>query len=273
MQGCAMKVLLWGDASGVERTVEELGVGRLAGVVGASNRASDWDALQAIARGRNVPFLLQPLRSKPVECATFGDRLRGIDADVFLVSSYSMILPRDYLMMPPLGTVNVHAALLPEYRGANVLNWVLVNGERETGVTVHYMDEGIDTGDIILQRRLVINIDDTACTLRDKLMDMLPGMVREVMAMLASGVCPRRAQESDRAKHWPRRRPDDGRIDWRWPAERIYNLIRALVKPWPGAFYETAGGERVVIDSFLTLDQVRALQAESEWAKSCGTKS
>jgi methionyl-tRNA formyltransferase len=258
-----MKVLLWGDASGVERTVEVLGVGRLAGVVGAANRASDWDSLRAIALRCNVPFLLQPYRTKPAACAAFGDRLKGVGADVFLISSYSMILPRDYWRIPPLGTVNVHGALLPEYRGANGINWVLVNGERETGATIHFIDDGVDTGDIILRRRLAIAGDDTAWTLREKLSQVWPTMVSEVMAMLASGVCPRQSQDDTRAQHWPRRRPEDGRIDWRWPAERIHNLIRALVKPWPGAFYETAAGERVVIDSYLTLDQVRTLQAES----------
>lgn len=257
-----MKVLLWGNALGVDRTVEVIGVSRLAGVVGATNRPSDWALLEGQAHAWNVPFLLQPFRRDAASCQLFADRLKRIGADLFLVNSYSMILPSDWLTLPPLGTVNVHAALLPAYRGANTLNWVLVNGERETGVTIHFIDEGIDTGDIIMQRRLAIDFEDTAWTLRHKLAQVWPPMLDEVLRSLESGACPRQAQDEVGARHWPRRRPEDGSIDWHWPAERIYNLIRALVKPWPGAFFETAASQRVTIDSFIPLEQVRAWQAK-----------
>jgi hypothetical protein len=105
------------------------------------------------------------------------------------------------------------------------------------------MDEGIDTGDIILRRLLAIAHDDTALTLQRRLTTLWPGMVGEVAALMERGNCPRQKQDEHHARHWPRRKPEDGRIDWNWPAERIYNLIRALVKPWPGAFFETSSGD------------------------------
>lgn len=259
-----MKILLWGDALGVAEAVEVIGSRSIAGVVAAANRAADWAALVQLARAYGVPCLIQPFRRDAAGCRDFTKGLQRLAADLFLVSSYSMILPHEWLTMPALGTVNVHCALLPQYRGANVLNWVLVNGETETGATIHYIDDGIDTGDIILQRRLAINFDDTALSLRTKLCDLWPTMLAEVIGMLEKGNCPRQAQDETKARHWPRRRPEEGRIDWRWPAERIYDLIRALVKPWPGAFFETVGRERVTLDAFVPLAQV--LQMQNQYA-------
>jgi len=257
-----MKVLLWTDDLGAQTTVAAMGAERLAGIVGAVNLPRDRPALEQHARGWDVPLLIQPFRKDIDATQKFVAALRALNADLYLVNSYSMILPADWLTLAPLGTINLHGALLPEYRGANALNWVLVNGESETGVTIHFMDAGIDTGDIILKERLAIASDDTAMTLRTKISHHWPPMLRQVLAWLDKGVCPRCPQDEKLARKWPRRGPEDGRIDWNWPAERIYNLIRALVKPWPGAFYETPTGVRVVIDSFLSLEQVRELQKE-----------
>jgi methionyl-tRNA formyltransferase len=255
-----MKVLLWADAAGAAKSIEVLGTRRLAGLVGAVNRPADRPGLEDLARRCGVSLLVQPFRRDETQCHLFTEQLRAVQADLFLVSSYSMILPGVWLTMPALGTVNVHAALLPQYRGANVLNWVLVNGERETGVTIHHMDEGIDTGDIICQKRVAIDFEDTAVTLQGKLAVLWPSLLSDVLGLLESGACSRSRQDERCARHWPRRRPDDGRFEWAWPAERIYNLIRALVKPWPGAFCEGADGKRMTFDSFRTLEDVRQLQ-------------
>lgn len=255
-----MKVLLWADAAGAAKSIEVLGTRRLAGLVGAANRPADWPMLEDLARRSGTTLLVQPFRRDETQCQCFTEQLRAVQADLFLVSSYSMILPGAWLTMPALGTVNVHAALLPQYRGANVLNWVLVNGERETGVTIHHMDEGIDTGDIICQKRLAIDFEDTAVTLQGKLAVLWPSMLADVLVTLEAGACPRARQDERQARHWPRRRPDDGRFEWSWPAERIYNLIRALVKPWPGAFCDSADGKRTTFDTFRPFDDVCQLQ-------------
>lgn len=255
-----MKVLLWGDALGAEMTVAAIGSSPLAGIVGAANLPRHWPLLAQLAHKVNVPFLVQPFRRNAEACGEFTNQLHNVAADVFLVNSFSMILPSHWLALPPRGTINLHAALLPQYRGANALNWVLVNGETKTGVTIHYVDSGIDTGDIILQEVLPIDFEDTALTLRTKISHLWPDMLNQVLEWIEKGNCPRRRQEEGKARYWQRRCPEDGRIDWEWPAERIYNLIRALVKPWPGAFFETAAGERVTFDSFLSLTQVRDLQ-------------
>lgn len=254
-----MNIVLWGDSLGVAKAVEVVGDRSIAGIVAAANRRADWAELGRLARSLDVPRLIQPFRKDVEASSEFADSLQRLGADLFLISSYSMILPADWLTMPALGAVNIHGGLLPQYRGANVLNWVLVNGERETGVTIHYVDSGIDTGDVILEKRLAVGFEDTALSLRTKLSALWPSALAEVLPMIEKGDCPRTPQDQSKAKHWPRRRPEDGHIDWNWPAERIYNLIRALVKPWPGAFYETSSG-RVTIDEFLTMDQVEEMK-------------
>jgi UDP-4-amino-4-deoxy-L-arabinose formyltransferase/UDP-glucuronic acid dehydrogenase (UDP-4-keto-hexauronic acid decarboxylating) len=180
-----------------------------------------------------------------------------------------MILDGELLRCPPRGAFNIHWGLLPEYRGANVLNWVLVNGERESGVTIHYMDEGVDTGDIVTQCRVSIEPKDTAVTLREKLRVAATIILRDTIPQIREGSHARISQDHKNAKHWPRRKPEDGLIDWAWPPERIYNLIRALVAPWPGTYFYDQNGNKIVIDQFMPLTEVEALR--DKWLTSART--
>lgn len=172
-----------------------------------------------------------------------------------------MILSKDLLSLPPLGAINLHGGLLPRYRGANVLNWVLVEGAQTTGVTAHYMSEKVDEGDIIYQIPVAIDEEDTAVTLKSKLDETALRLLDRIHAELsASRSLPRAPQDPGEARYYRRRTPEDGRIDWSRSDREIFNLVRALVKPWPGAHFTARDGSHRVIDHFLTLEEVAELR-------------
>ena len=156
------------------------------------------------------------------------------------------LLGAELLALPPRGALNLHGSLLPRYRGRCPVNWVLVHGETETGVTLHHMEARPDTGDVVAQRVVPIEDDDTALTLNRKLGDAARVLLRETYPMLVAGTAPRRPQDHTRASYFGGRRPEDGRIHWDQPARRIYDLVRAVTAPYPGAF-TTWDGEQLLV--------------------------
>src|SRR5579863_4129264 len=154
---------------------------------------------------------------------------------------YRNLLPETVLSLAPLGAFNLHGSLLPKYRGRAPVNWMLVNGEREAGVTLHHMVARADAGDIVGQRAVAIDDRDTALTLYRKLVPAGVALLSEMHPLIAAGAAPRRPQDLSRGSYFGRRRPEDGRIDWRWPARRIFNLVRAVTHPYPGAFCALGG--------------------------------
>jgi methionyl-tRNA formyltransferase len=220
----------------------------VAAVVLPSNRATPaLAAAQAAAEG--LDQLVQPPRP---EIDGFAGRLRDLEPDLLLVWHYSMVLPPVVLQTPRLGSVNVHPGLLPEYRGAHVLQWAIVNGERETGVTLHYLDEGIDTGPVIAEQRVPITEDDDAASLAAALQDAGLELMRRHWHAMSSGSAKASPQPGG-GRYWPLRTPADGVIDWTQPAVRIRDLVRALVPPWPGATFRLDGDE-VVVDRAEVVD-------------------
>lgn len=154
----------------------------------------------------------------------------------FLFSCYFRhMLGRPVLDVAKRGALNLHGSLLPRFRGRAPVNWALIEGERETGVTLHYMDEKPDHGDIVAQRAVAIARDDTALTLTRKLAGVARELLRDAIPRLAAGTAPRTPQDHTHSTYYGGRRPEDAAIDWRAPAERIRNLIRAVTDPWPGA--------------------------------------
>jgi methionyl-tRNA formyltransferase len=149
---------------------------------------------------------------------------------------YRNLLPADLLALAPLGAYNLHGSLLPKYRGRAPINWMLANGEREAGATLHHMVKRADAGDIVAQRAIEITDDDTALTLYRKVVPIGADLIRQYHPMIASGTAPRRAQDLKQGSYFGRRRPEDGRIDWNWSARRIFNVVRAVTHPYPGAF-------------------------------------
>jgi methionyl-tRNA formyltransferase len=163
------------------------------------------------------------------------ETLKSYNADMFVVAAYGLILPQKILDMPPLGCVNVHASLLPKYRGASPIHSALLNGDDTTGVTIMYMAAGIDTGDMILKRELSIGPDERFPSLHDRMAALGGECITEAVTLIADGKAARTPQNDEDASYAKMISKEDGHIDWTWPSERIINLTRAL-DPWPGPY-------------------------------------
>jgi methionyl-tRNA formyltransferase len=166
--------------------------------------------------------------------------------DLVLSVFYRDLLSARVLSAPRLAALNLHPSLLPAYRGRAPINWVLVNGETETGITLHHMTAKADAGDIVAQRAVPIAPRDTALSLYLKVEQAGIELLAEALPLVAAGRAPRIPQDLSRSTYFGRRRPADGRIDWSWPAARVDCLVRAVAPPWPGAFGDLEG-RRVVV--------------------------
>ncbi len=162
--------------------------------------------------------------------------MKDLTPDVLLSCYFRLMIKEEVLAIPRIAAVNLHGSLLPRYRGRCPVNWQLVYGETQGGVTLHHMVRKADAGDIVAQQAVPIDERDTALTLFRKMEKAAEGLLREYIPQLLAGTAPRIPQDHSQASYFGGRRPDDGRIDWSWPARRIYNLIRAVTWPYPGAF-------------------------------------
>jgi len=165
--------------------------------------------------------------------------LRALAFDVLVVVAYGQILKSELLGLPPLGCINVHASLLPKYRGAAPVQWAIANGETVTGATTMFMNERLDAGDILLQKPVAILAEDTGGTLQDRLGREGAGLLVETLSRLRAGRLQRAVQVEAGATYAPRLRKDDGRMDWTRPAAEIANRVRGF-NPWPCCFCEPA---------------------------------
>ncbi|MRS11745.1 MAG: methionyl-tRNA formyltransferase [Actinobacteria bacterium] len=255
-------VLIFGDEIGVPQLLDALHSVEVLGIVAAEIRTGSHAMLKKLADKAGIPFLMQPRRASEAYCGWI-DQVRGMAPDLIMVSSYSMLLGEDVLSIPPYGAINVHGALLPEYRGANPIQWALLNGERQTGVTMHYMTADLDAGDVVAQIRVPISFTDTWCDIHRRCISATAEMLAREIPAILSATNRRLPQDSSRARCYPRRTPEDGAIDWDQPSVYTYNLIRALVAPHPGAFYESDRG-KVVLDSFLPISSVVHLKYSAD---------
>ena len=181
--------------------------------------------VRALAAGKQV---IQPPKIRHAV-----EALKAFNADVAVVVAYGQILSRAVLNAPKFGCLNVHTSLLPRHRGAAPIQAAIRDGDSETGVTIMFMDEGLDTGDILLMKRLPIADDDTGGSLHDKLALQAPAALEEALDLLAAGNPPREKQDDAKATHVRKLTRQDGRIDWTRPAIAPDRLIRAFT-PWPG---------------------------------------
>jgi methionyl-tRNA formyltransferase len=250
-----MRFLFFGDESSIPLAIRNTN-GHQCLVVVAHNRA----AAISTARGLGIDFLVQPRRTS-VESTAFLTQVLQFQPDAIVCSSYGLLIPDEIIRISPLGGVNIHGGLLPEWRGANILNWVLIKGAEVTGVTAHQLTAEFDSGPIISQERVPIMPDDTAVTLRDRLSVTTEMMTNYVFSVLKSGSPPPSTpQDESRARMFPRRSPEDGRIDWSRSDREIYNLIRALVRPWPGAFTLNSDGTKTVFRDFVPIHEIDQLR-------------
>jgi methionyl-tRNA formyltransferase len=187
--------------------------------------------------------------------------IRATTPDLLWITDYRYLLPWSVISSTPLGAINLHPSLLPKYRGRAPLNWAILHGERTLGLTAHWVDQGMDTGDIIEQVSFELREDQDVGEALKKLYPLYTGMTRRVLGYLQSGRVPRRAQDHSKATIFPRRRPADGLIDFSQTATQVHNLIRAVARPYPGAFAFLEGNKVIIWKSRLAAPNARGRPA------------
>jgi methionyl-tRNA formyltransferase len=181
--------------------------------------------------------VLQPETVRTIE---FHQEMQRLAPELYVVTAFGQILPQSLLDIPTRGAINVHASLLPRYRGAAPIQWTIINGDRETGVTTMMMNKGMDTGDILIMETTDIGPEETASGLHDRLKEMGARTLVRTLQKLQAGALERTPQDHEKATYAPMLKKMDGQIDWSLPAEQIERLIRGM-NPWPGAFTFSEG--------------------------------
>ncbi len=238
-------------------TFERLGVSPVAVVVPGNRQGHDVEMVIAGARERSLPLLVQPGRAAS---APFLAAVHDLGPDVLFVWSYSMLLAPELIDMATKGAVNLHGGVLPEYRGGHVMNWAIINGERESAATLHYIDAGIDTGPVIAEQRFPIEWRDDITSVQARVRKTGEALLERWWPEIAHGTAPKTPQDESRARYYRMRTPDDGLVDWTQSNNQIYNLVRALTSPWPGA-HTWCGAAKLV------LRQVEPVVADGEPAR------
>ncbi len=188
-------------------------------------------AVKELALAKSLP-LLQPQRARDPQ---FIEQVRMLTPDIIVVAAFGQILPQALLDVPKFGCLNIHTSLLPKYRGAAPIQWAILNGDAETGVTIMKMDAGLDTGDILSEQRTAIGDEDTAQTLHDRLAQIGGELlVRTIPRYLTGEIVPH-SQPKEGATYARKITKEDGKLDWSQPARVLWNRVRGLT-PWPGTY-------------------------------------
>jgi len=177
-----------------------------------------------------------------------GLKKQGFERPDILVSvNYPFLIDDELISLPHLLSINIHGSLLPRYRGRAPLIWAIINGDDYSGITVHAIETGCDTGPVLLQQRVEIPPDATGAEMVALYSELYPGLILEALSLISSGNYILSPQDDTKATFYGKRTPDDGLIDWSWCKERIYNWVRALAPPYPGAFC-FVHGEKIIIE-------------------------
>jgi methionyl-tRNA formyltransferase len=188
-------------------------------------------AVKELALENDLP-VLQPERAREPQ---FIEQVRALTPDLIVVAAYGQILPQALLDVPKFGCLNVHTSLLPKYRGAAPIQWAILNGDSETGVTIMKMDAGLDTGAIVSEERTAITADDTAATLHDRLAQLGGSLLVRIIPGYVSGKILPQPQPVEDASYARKIKKEDAKLDWSQPARVLWNRVRGLT-PWPGTF-------------------------------------
>lgn len=233
------RIVFFGTPSFAIATLQELfkGPDQLVGVVTQPDREKGRGRKVIISPVKEIALRhgLIPLQPEKAKEEIFQEELRSLQPDVMVVVAYGQILPRSVLEIPKHGAINVHASLLPKYRGAAPVIWAILNGEKKTGVTTMLLDEGMDTGDVLLQAETPIGNDETGEMLRDRLAVLGGQLLSQTLEKMKSGTIRPVPQDHTKATYAPPIKKEDGHIDWGKKAEEIDRQVRAF-NPWPGAF-------------------------------------
>ena len=254
-----MRVIFVGDIYGISQLVDHIPNDQCVAIVGAQIRPQYFLAMEQLASTLDVPFLVQP-RLDNSKYHDFIKSIRSLNADLIWVNSYSMIIRDDFLSAARLGAINIHSALLPCNRGCNPIQWAIINGQTESGVTLHEITSGIDEGPIIDQRSVPIEMHDDWIMVRDRISTSTDDLIVANKATILSGTWKSFAQDATRATFGHRRTAADGQFEWSFPVIDIYNQIRALLPPLPPAFYLDESGRHISMTRFLSLQEVTDLK-------------
>ncbi len=184
-----------------------------------------FDSVAELAARHDIPVYAPENINHPI----WVDTIRAMEPDILFSFYYRKMLGKQVLSAAAMGGINLHGSLLPAYRGRAPINWVLVNGETQTGVTLHHMTEKPDDGDIIAQLPVDISREDTAASLGERMLETARALLEATLPLIRENQSARRPQDPSAASYFGGRTPDDGRIDWSRPADEIYNLVRAVV--------------------------------------------
>ena len=235
-----MRILLCGDTPGITQLIGHVPVENIVGIIAASIRPQYITELASFAEKVKVPIFIQPQWNSS-DYAQFKRQILDIAPDIIFVNSYSMIIRDDVLSASTHGGLNVHPAFLPRNRGCNPTQWAIINKEFETGVTLHEIDNGIDTGPIVDQRKIPIYFDDTWSKVRKREVQATNDLLKTNIPKILLGKWDSVPQNNKDATIGRRRKPEDGEFSWSGKIIDIHNKIRALVPPLPTAFYLKEG--------------------------------
>lgn len=200
------------------------------------------EQIEALAKQESIPVKV----TRSIKAEEDINILRDLNPILIIVMGWRTVIPVEVLNIPARGVIAVHESLLPKYRGFAPVNWAIINGERETGVTLFYLDEGVDSGDIIAQRKIPIGLTDTGSILYQKTKNASVEILLDYLEDIKKGTVTRIKQNEQKATYASSRTPDDGEISWDVSTKDIYNLIRALSDPYPGAF-TSFEGKKIII--------------------------
>jgi len=253
------RTALFGDSAGLEALLEAVESEKFCCIVCAGNRPQYHGAIRSLARNIGARLLIQP-KYGGKEYARFFRSFTDAHPDSIICYSYSMIVRGDILRMVGYNAVNIHGALLPKNRGPNPVQWALIKGEELTGATIHYMNEEVDAGDIIAQKRVAIGATDTWVDLKSEVDAACLGLINEYVPKFLKKDVPRSPQDEQSATKNFRLNADYPKIDFSAMDDReIFNLIRAQVAPLEGAYIDV-NGEKMRIREFIPLGNIGELR-------------
>jgi methionyl-tRNA formyltransferase len=205
-------------------------------------RHSDFVDLRPLTLKYNIPIIEASNINNPETI----EKIKSFEPDYMFVIGWSQILNKEVLAIPSKGSIGYHPAPLPKNRGRAVIPWAILQGEKETGSTLFWLDEGVDSGDILLQKIFPVDFNETATTLYEKHLKVLKELLLEALSLLINGKAPRIPQDHTKATYCAKRTPADGYINWDLPAKHIWTLIRAVTEPYPGAFTFYKGKKLII---------------------------
>jgi len=187
------------------------------------------------------------IRVKDINTQEYIGIIKNTNPDLIIVCGWQRLVCKEILDIPRLGTIGFHSSLLPKYRGRAPVNWAIIMGEKETGITMFYLTPEADDGDIIAQKAFPILLNDDCDTVYKKSALVGVELVKEYLSMIANKTAPRIHNPSRTYPHYPKRTPKDGLIDFKRSALDVYNFVRALTKPYPGAYYIDENGNKIIV--------------------------